>query len=71
MTTAQCDDCGAIWGEDELHAALLDDENDPDEVLGECPDCGALCYAVEDARVTGRSPLQAANKRRGARVGRA
>jgi hypothetical protein len=52
---AQCDDCGAIWDEGELDEAKdlwerVDEGNDPDEVLGECPDCGALCYEVEEAK---------------------
>lgn len=51
---ARCDDCGREWDVCELDEPedlweRVDEGNDPDEVLGECPDplCGALCYEVE------------------------
>lgn len=50
-TEYECDNCSKRWTEAELRpAANLSErmDEDGDEPDGECPECGALCYAVED-----------------------
>jgi hypothetical protein len=57
---SRCDDCHSHWRESELDEAKdLDERLDhpighPDciEPSGECPECGALCYEVEDRDAT-------------------
>ena len=50
--TFQCANCRRIWNRDKLIGEIAHytervapDEEEPD---GECPECGALCYQLED-----------------------
>ena len=51
MTRHECDNCGHLWTYDQLKPIvdLLERIEPGSEVpIGECPDCGALCYPPED-----------------------
>jgi hypothetical protein len=54
---ARCDDCGTVWDISELDEPVdlwerVDEGNDTNEVLGQCPiqECGALCYESKDSQ---------------------
>lgn len=47
----ECQNCGEVWGENELVNPIPDlvERVAPGEPMpaGECPECGALCHALE------------------------